>query len=187
MHFARVLDRLEENRPFPVPPDLGFSRRQGDAFLLTRRGRSRIYPLNGSSLPRAAALHAAVYRAGHFRYVAHETSSQVLAVCASGRRLRPYLDDLAQIAGADLLCVPAEPDRVHRAVRGRSAVLLRGMGALCAGESEDDVLTLRALLAKGCEARLYAGAVPGCRPLHPADAALQRLVYLRSYRKRGLC
>ncbi len=184
---ARVLDRLEENRPFPVPPDLGFSRRQGDAFLLTRRGRSRIYPLNGSSLPRAAALHAAVYRVGHFRYVAHETSSQVLAVSASGRRLRPYLDDLAQIAGADLLCVPAEPDRVHRAVRGRSAVLLRGMGALCAGESEDDVLTLRALLAKGCEARLYAGAVPGCRPLHPADAALQRLVYLRSYRKRGLC
>ena len=83
--------------------------------------------------------------------------------------------------------MPAEPDRVHRAVRGRSAVLLRGMGALCAGESEDDVLTLRALLAKGCEARLYAGAVPGCRPLHPADAALQRLVYLRSYRKRGLC
>ena len=155
--------------------------------MLTRRGRSRIYPLNGSSLPRAAALHAAVYRAGHFRYVAHETSSQVLAVSASGRRLRPYLDDLAQIAGADLLCVPAEPDRVHRAVRGRSAVLLRGMGALCAGESEDDVLTLRALLAKGCEARLYAGAVPGCRPLHPADAALQRLVYLRSYRKRGLC
>ena len=184
---ARVLDRLEENRPFPVPPDLGFSRRQGDAFLLTRRGRSRIYPLNGSSLPRAAALHAAVYRAGHFRYVAHETSSQVLAVSASGRRLRPDLDDLAQIAGADLLCVPAEPDRVHRAVRGRSAVLLWGMGALCAGESEDDVLTLRALLAKGCEARLYAGAVPGCRPLHPADAALQRLVYLRSYRKRGLC
>ena len=184
---ARVRDQLGDPKPFPVPPDLGFSRRQGDAFLLTRRGRSRIYPLNGSSLPRAAALHAAVYRAGHFRYVAHETSSQVLAVSASGRRLRPYLDDLAQIAGADLLCVPAEPDRVHRAVRGRSAVLLRGMGALCAGESEDNVLTLRALLAKGCEARLYAGAVPGCRPLHPADAALQRLVYLRSYRKRGLC
>ena len=43
-------------------------------------------------------------------------------------------------------------------------------------------------MAKGCEARLYARVVPGCRPLNPADAALQRLVYQKSYKeKKDLC
>lgn len=185
---ARVRDQMAEGSPFPVPPDLGTSIRQGDAFRLIRKGRNRLYPIGSDSLPRAAALHAAVYRAGGFQCVAHETSPAVLAVSALGRRLRPYLDDLAQIAGADVLCVPAEPGRLQGAVRGRNAVLLRGMGALCAGSSERDVDAVRALMAKGCEARLYARAVPGCRPLNPADAALQRLVYQKSYKeKKDLC
>ena len=111
-----------------------------------------------------------------------------MAVSVLGRRLRPYLDDLAQIAGADVLCVPAEPGRIQWALRGRNAVLLRGMGALCAGTCESDVDAVRALIAKGCAARLYARAVPGCRPLNPADAALQRLIYQKSYRgKKDLC
>ena len=186
---ARVQDRLEEDgKPLPVPPDLGFSCRQGDAFLLTRKSGSRRYPIDSAALPRAAALHAALYRAGGFRYIAHETSPEVLAASVRGRRLRPYLDDLAQIAGADILCVPAEPGALGRAVRGRNAVLLRGMGALCASPSESDLEAVRALMVKGCAAQRYAGAVPGCRPLSPADAALQRLIYQKSYvRKKDRC
>ena len=112
--------------------------------------------------------------------------------CAYAQRRRQgrvvYLDDLAQIAGADVLCVPAEPGRIQWALRGRNAVLLRGMGALCAGTCESDVDAVRALIAKGCAARLYARAVPGCHPLNPADAALQRLIYQKSYRgKKDLC
>lgn len=184
----RVRDQMGEGKPFPVPPDLGTSFRLGDAFQLTRKGRSRLYPIDGDSLPRAAALHAAIYRAGSFQCIAHETSPETLAVSVLGRRLRPYLDDLAQIAGVDVLCVPAEPRRIDWAARGRNAVLVRGMGALCAGTSESDTEAVCALVAKGCEAQLYARAVPGCRPLRPADAALQRLMYQRSYsRKKDLC
>lgn len=184
---ARVRDRLGEGKPFPVPPDLGTSFRQGDAFQLTRKGRSRRYPVGGASLPRAAALHAAIYRAGGFQCIAHEASPEALAVSVLGRRLRPYLDDLAQIAGADVFRVPAEPGRLGLAVRGRNAVLVRGMGALCAGASESDVEAVRALLRKDCMAQLYAEKVPGCRPIGPADARLQRLVYLRSYQKKSQC
>ena len=93
------------------------------------------------------------------------------------RRLRPYLDDLAQMAGADVLCVPAEPGRVERAIRGRNAVLLRGCGALCAGATAGDVDAARSLLRKGCTAWLYAREEPGCRPLGQADALIQRLAY----------
>lgn len=185
---ARVRDRLGEGRPFPVPPDLGTSFRKGDSFQLIRKGRSRRYPIEGASLPRAAALHAAIYRAGGFRYIAHETSPETLAVSVLGRRLRPYLDDLAQIAGADILCVPAEPGRVEWAVRGRNAVLVRSIGALCAGTSESDVEAVRALLRKGCTACFYAREVPGSRALGPLDARVQRLVYQKSYgRKKDRC
>ena len=181
---ARVRDRLGEQPPVPAPRDLGSSRRRGDAFLLTLDGVRRSYHIGGGSLPPAAALHAAAYRAGNFQYIVHEASPAVLAASGAVRRLRPYLDDLAQIAGADIPCVPDAPRRVEAALRTRNAVLVRGAGALCAGGTEGDAEAVRTLLQKGCAAWLYAGELPGCRPLGGADARLQRLVYRQSYAKR---
>ena len=185
---ARVHREMGEPGPVPVPRRLGSSRRCGDAFLMARHGESRRYPVDGAALPLAAALHGAAYQAGDFQYIVHETSPEVLAASAEGRRLRPYLDDLAQIAGADVLCVPPDPKRVRTALRGRNAVLIQGMGALCAGTSESGAAAVRALLRKGCAAKLYAGQVPNCRPLGELDARLQRLVYRYSYeRKKDQC
>ena len=185
---ARVCDWMETPPSAPVPPDLGASRRAGDSFLLVQDGAEQGYRLDGSNLPPAAALHAAIYRAGNFQYIAHEAAPEVTAVSAGGRRLLPYLDDLAQMAGADILCVPAEPQRAAAALRGRNAVLLQNLGALCASEAESDLGAVRALLRKGCAAGLYAREVPNCRPLGPADARLQRLLYQKSYgRKKNGC
>lgn len=184
----RVCEEMGESPLVPVPPELGSSRRKSGAFLLTRGGVTKRFRVNGRSLPSAAALHGAVYRAGEFRCAVHETAPEVLAVCNLEDRLQPYVDDLAQIAGADILCVPAEPRRIQTAMRGRNAVLIRGMGALCAGKSESDVEAVCALLRKGCAARLYAKEVPNCRPLGAVDARLQRLIYQASYeRKKDTC
>lgn len=185
---ARVRDRMEERQP----PDCigllaGESRRQGDSF---RWWDGQCYPINGSGLPAGAALHAAVYRAGDHQYIVNATNSLIRAVSERGS-LRPWLDDLAQIAGPSIRCVrevPPAPRQVEAAIRGRNAVLIRGGGALCAGQSEEDARAVCALLEKSCMAQLYAESVPGCRPLHPADAVLQRLIYQKSYkRKRDLC
>lgn len=194
--LARALEEVCEDRVrdvldgqlagMPLPPELGVSWRQGDSFLLARKGRQRRYPVDAQSLPRAAALHAAVYRGGDFQCAAHEASAVVLAASNFGQDLRPYLDDLAQIAGVDVRCVPAEGRRVERAVRGRNAVLIQGIGALCAGKSEDDVEAVRELLRKGCAAWLYARETPPAPPLGRLDARLQRAMYLYSYRKKGL-
>ncbi|MBD5151987.1 MAG: class II aldolase/adducin family protein [Oscillibacter sp.] len=182
----KVRDLLEERAA--SLPDWGTSARQGDDFLLRWNGEDRRYPIEGSALPPIAALHAAVYQAGNFQYIAHEGDPAVLAVSEGCRRLRPYLDDLAQIAGADVLCVPPAPDRVQKAMKGRNAVLLQGMGALCAGGSESDAEAVCALLKKGCAAKLYADEAGGCRPLSEVDARLQRLVYRKSYeRKKEQC
>lgn len=181
---ARVLDLMGERRPLPAPPDLGRSVRRGNNFTLFRNGVENCCYIYDAALPYPASLHAAVYRGGDFRYIEQETAEEVMNICTGEERLRPYLDDLAQIAGADILCVPLEPKRLERAVRGRNAVLLRGAGAFCAGGSQADVSAVRALLRKGCAAKLYAAEIGGCRPLGLADAMLQRMVYVRSYSKK---
>ena len=169
----------------PAVPDCGSSCRRGDAFVLRLDGEETCYHIGDRRLPPAAALHGAIYQAGRFQYIAHESAPEVTAASGLCRVLRPYLDDLAQIAGADILCVPPEPRLLPSALSGRNAVLLRGAGALCAGGVESDVEAVRALLRKGCMALLYARTIPGCRPLGPADAGLQRAVYLRSYKKKS--
>lgn len=181
---ARVRDLTGGAAASPSLLHLGVSRRQGDRFCLEANGASQFYPVRGGPLPPIAALHAAVYRAGNFRCAACEDSTEVRAVSGRGRTLRPYVDDLAQIAGTDIRCVPADPRAVERAMRGRNAVLLRGTGALCAGETEEDVQAVCALLRKGCAAALYAREDPRCRPLSPADARIQRLLFQRSYAKK---
>ena len=94
------------------------------------------------------------------------------------------LDDLAQIAGADILCVPPEESKVLKALEGRSAVLIKGQGALCIGDAPDEARAVLRLLEKGCRAQAYADAIGGCRPLSYGDALLQRIVFVKKYSKK---
>lgn len=180
---AHVRDRAGQVAVCAVP-DFGRSQRRGDAFLLVTDCRQQAFWLGDRKLPPAAALHAAVYRRTDAQYIAHETDPAVVAVSAGGRTLRPLLDDLAQIAGPDIRCAGPEPAAVVRALRDRRAMLLQGLGAICVGTDEDELEAVRLLLRKGCAARWFADAVPGCRPLGRLDAMVQRMVYTGQYAKR---
>ncbi|HIR87241.1 MAG TPA: class II aldolase/adducin family protein [Candidatus Limivicinus faecipullorum] len=165
-------------------PQLGDSFRDGDYFILKRGGQEQkcsIYRKNGDD---TAELHAAIYKNFQAQCILHCRDPYVCQVSGRLRRLRPMLDDLAQIAGADILCVPAEAEKVLKALEGRSAVLLRECGALCLGEAPDEALAVQRLLEKGCRAQAYAWAVKGCRPLSYGDALLQRLIYVKKYSKK---
>ncbi len=80
------------------------------------------------------------------------------------------------MAGADVLCVPAEPDGgAGNPGQERGAAPRCGP---CAREGHGrDVDAARSLLRKGCTAWLYAGRRPGCAALGQADALIQRLAY----------
>ncbi|MDE7261400.1 MAG: class II aldolase/adducin family protein [Oscillospiraceae bacterium] len=181
---ARVRSVVDCRLDMTPPPDCGSSQRHGDSFTITLNGERKSYYIRDHHLPNAAAIHAAIYRMGHFQYIAHEASPEVVAASNGWPILRPYLDDLAQIAGADVLCVRPKPQPVSLALSGRNAVLLRGEGALCAVGMESDVEAVCSLLRKGCAARLYAQELPHCHPLSMADAVLQRMVYTHAYKKR---
>ncbi|HNY00437.1 MAG TPA: class II aldolase/adducin family protein [Oscillospiraceae bacterium] len=137
------------------------------------------------SAPVAARLTIpeALLAAGDAKCVVWAGGPAAVAVSREGRTLRPLLDDLAQIAGADVRCANPDPGDIARKLRGRNAVLVRGYGAICTGDTGSDAEAVRMIVEKGCRARLYAETVPGTRPLSPADAALQRLIYLKKYSK----
>jgi L-fuculose-phosphate aldolase len=64
---------------------------------------------------------------------------------------------------------------------GRNAVLVKGIGAVCTGRTEQDAEAAAMITAKNCAAACY---VRHARPLGAIDARLQRYIYLTSYSKR---
>ena len=64
---------------------------------------------------------------------------------------------------------------------GRNAVLVKGVGAVCAGRTASDVDAIAAIVSKNCAAACYAKYA---RPLGNIDARLQRYVYLTKYSKQ---
>lgn len=64
---------------------------------------------------------------------------------------------------------------------GRNAVLVKGVGAVCAGKTEADAEAIAMIVSKNCAAACY---VKYARPLGLVDARLQRTIYLTKYSKQ---
>lgn len=116
----------------------------------------------------------------HFSVESHPA---VLAIAARGKKLLPYLDDLAQIAGVNIRCAKNDPTAIMNAMKGRNAVLVPGIGAVCCAEEQSDLEAIAAILRKGCMTALYAEK-RGAKPLSWFDCLLMRLVYKMKYSKK---
>lgn len=64
---------------------------------------------------------------------------------------------------------------------GRNAVLVKGVGAVCAGKTASDAEAIAMIVSKNCAAACYAKYA---RPLGSIDARLQRYIYLTKYSKQ---
>lgn len=64
---------------------------------------------------------------------------------------------------------------------GRNAVLVKGVGAVCAGKTASDAEAIAMIVSKNCAAACYAKYA---RPLGNIDARLQRYIYLTKYSKQ---
>lgn len=168
----------------PPLPDLGISRRSGPMFTLTRHGQDRIYRVSDLGLRGPAAIHAAIYRMTSAQAVFHSAAPETAA--ASWRRgpFRPMLDDLAQIAGAEIVTAEPKPTPIACGLVACDAVMVRGLGALCTGATLEEARVVASLLEKGARAWRYGTVTPGCGPLDRRDAWLMRLIYVTQYAKR---
>lgn len=122
-------------------------------------------------------------KAGVGPHLSVEAHGAVLAAASRGKTLRPHLDDLAQIAGANIRCVKNDPEAIRKALKGRNAVLVEGVGAICRAEDESDLSAIETIVHKGCMAALYAEKC-GASPLGSIDRRLMRFVYTTKYSRK---
>lgn len=98
-----------------------------------------------------------------------------------GKALPPYLDDFAQIVGINARCCRPGKFALRRALHDRNAAFVKNHGAFCVAATADDLKAVAMITEKNCAAALYAR---GEKPLNPADALLQRIVYLKKYSRQ---
>lgn len=106
-------------------------------------------------------------------------------ISAKGKTIRPMIDDLAQIGGVNIPCVAsvADTDAIAKCLRKRGAVLISGVGAICAADSLDDAQAMAQVLEKNCLAQRFCEANGRKHHLGYFDAMSQRNVYVKKYSK----
>jgi len=98
----------------------------------------------------------------------------------SGKSIRAYLDDFAQIAGPSIPCADGF-SRIRGAALSRPATLVRGIGCLCAADSLYDALAVAMVVEKNCLALAGGTALGGLRSIAVHEALLMRAVYAFKY------
>ncbi|MFA5763041.1 MAG: class II aldolase/adducin family protein [Bacilli bacterium] len=114
-------------------------------------------------------------------HIIYDDNPDVSAVSANGKTFYPYIDDVAQIIGVSIRNGKIE-DALNN-LKGRSAVLIQGAGALCVGVNEFEAQAVEMILRKQCLCAMLVALTNIDKPLGTIDSWLQRLVYTHKYSK----
>lgn len=170
--------------------------RDGDNVWITRNGAD-ISSLTESDLitfdvkgkfsysDRIAEIHCVLY-AKHKRLgaIVNSRTQYSLSVSRTGETVRPYVDDIAQIAGIDIKCIEhADTGRIKSLIKRRSALLLKDSGSMCADISLDDALATVMITEKACRIHIQSRYLGGAKPINVIESALMRFIYLKKYSK----
>lgn len=162
-------------------PTYGQSIRHNGTFALSINGKSCDYKMDDATLTGIAKVHQDIYRDNHVKFIVHDVAPDVLAVSRIGKKMRPYIDDVAQIIGVDIPV--ATLDDIDETIKMHNAVLLHDAGALCVGKDEEDVTAIKMILDKQCRSHILVTISGQGKPLGKIDTWLQRLVYVHKYSK----
>lgn len=150
----------------------------------------------------ATVLHREIHEEYDRHYMAFENEKVgcvieartpfIMKMSSYGEDMRVYVDDLAQIAGTVIRCLPEDADekQIARSLSGTcAAVLIKGQGAVCTGGNDGDAEAVMMVLDKGCQAALLARAVKAAgdvqkpKAVSRAGGAVEHLVYTKKYSK----
>lgn len=120
------------------------------------------------------------------KHIRQLVTPEVLTYSALGEDLPTYIDDFAQINGAVMHWSQPEAEAVVAALGENHGVLLANGGALCCGNTEDDVAALAIVAEKNAHAALIPSFFPGkaALPVELEDCDKMRQFYLKEYSKR---
>lgn len=127
------------------------------------------------------SINASKFRTKSQPYAIIVQDDMIAECCLAGVTVRAYIDDFAQMIGPDMKVVDNNKFDIMMGLVARQAVLIKGVGALCVGKTEDDCQAAATIVSKNCGASCY---IRRAYPLQPVDSILQRIVYLTKYSKK---
>lgn len=164
--------------------DYGNSFRQGSNFTIAVNGKISEYSLDSTNIPEEAKIHAEIYKNNNISNIIHSTDEPIVEFSRTGLMLKPFLDDLVQIAGINIKSTKSSNIiQIVKNLKRKNAVFLQNEGALCTGITKSDAVAAVMVLKKGCMASLYAEALKLTNQLSFIDAYIQRKIYSTKYSK----
>lgn len=147
----------------------------------------------GDGCNESIELHRAVYKKrDDVNYITHTKDPYVVACSKMGKKMRPLIDDFAQIVGVNVKSAKYDPNnslatakKVVKKLKGRNAVLLENNGALCVAGSEFDAGAIEFITNKGAKIQISAKMFNKVDPINPVETRLMRLVYKLKYSKQA--
>jgi L-ribulose-5-phosphate 4-epimerase len=104
-----------------------------------------------------------------------------------GHAMRAYIDDMAQIGGPYIKCLPiwATPRDIAAALpnEATAAVLIPRFGAVCTGPTEDEAEAMMLVLDKCARAALLEDTKYKPNPVNPLIAVFEHKYYVNKYSK----
>ena len=147
----------------------------------------------GDGCNESIELHRAVYKKrDDVNYITHTKDPYVVACSKMSKKMRPLIDDFAQIVGVNVKSAKYDPNnslstakKVVKKLKGRNAVLLENNGALCVASSEFDAGAIEFITNKGAKIQISAKMFGKVEPINPIETRLMHLVYKLKYSKQA--
>ena len=149
--------------------------------------------VGGGEIPDSADMHWAIYKKRKdVNYIRHTKDENVVAMSRKGGKMKPYLDDLAQLCGPVIKTAIFNPNstlcsskKVAKALGKNNAVLIKDNGAVCVAGNQYDAEAVELVMEKGCKTAVGAQLYAGVKPIGALDANIMRIVYKLKYSKKA--
>lgn len=181
-----ITNNTNPNLQLPKEPFVtGRSHRTSGGFLYEGPEANEYGLLD--SVPKEAKLHQKIYiKRPDINYIDQDLARALVAFSMTGLKLKPLLDDFAQLVGPSAICSETiEASVVEKALRGRYGVLLPGAGAICCAAGESDLQAVHIVMEKNAKTQIGAWLFGGGKALSSFDCRLMNFVYKKSYSKKA--
>lgn len=157
-------------------------------FRIYEGGKKNI--IKRTEIPSSSAEEVKMYKSifdsnKNINFIIFDDSPEMLAISQAVTTLKPILDDFAQIAGSHVKSVDNKPELISDALKKSPVVFIKGLGALCCGETYDDAEAVSMVTEKACKAYIGASLFGEIKPIKPLECKLMRFVYVKKYSKKA--
>lgn len=175
-----------------LTPDDRLSIRDGYTMWITEEG-AKLTSLTDSDLvaievradekydDTMAGIHVLLYsKYKRIGAIVNSRTQYSLSVSRKGETVKPYVDDIAQIAGIDIKCTDAASiDKIRSLFKKRSSILIKDSGSMCADITLDDVLATAMITEKACRIHIQSRYLGGAKAINVIESALMRFIYIK--------